>query len=51
MLHKPKLSPELSKAIEEIRKKSVEVGLDFFTTSFELVDYKKLHEIELSYFS
>ena len=45
MAHNSKLSPELKKAIEVIRSKSVEAGLDFFTTSFELVDYKKLHEI------
>ena len=39
------LPEELEKSIHELEIKSKEVGLDFFTTVFELVDYKKLHEV------
>ncbi len=45
-MSKQKTLPEnLEKIIVDLEKKSREVGLDFFTTIFELVDYKKLHEV------
>ena len=45
-MSKQKTLPEnLEKIITDLEKKSREVGLDFFTTIFELVDYKKLHEV------
>lgn len=39
------LTPELQQIIEEIKAKSIAVGMDFFTTIFEMVDYKQLNEI------
>ena len=45
-MHKEqKLTDQLRKIVEETEVKAKEIGLDFFTTSFELVDYKKLHEV------
>ena len=44
MSKKKELPTDLEKIIEETEAKSREIGLDFFTTVFELVDYKKLHE-------
>lgn len=45
MTNKLNVSKELERIIQEIQTKSIEVGLDFFTTIFELVDYKRLHEV------
>ncbi len=39
------LPHELNEIVEELSKKAKGVGLDFFTTIFELVDYKQLNEI------
>lgn len=39
------LSPELADIAVSIADKSREVGLDFFETIFEVVDYKQLNEI------
>ena len=45
-MHKQReLTDQLRKIVEETEVKAKEIGLDFFTTVFELVDYKKLHEV------
>lgn len=40
-----KLPKNLESIIQNTEIKAREIGLDFFTTVFELVDYKKLHEV------
>ncbi len=39
------LPPELAEIIVQLEQRARSVGLDFFTTFFELVDYKELNEI------
>ena len=39
------LTPELKEVAARLAKVAREAGLDFFDTSFELVDYKQLNEI------
>ncbi len=39
------LTPELSEIAHAIEKKSREAGMDFFTTVFEMIDYKQLNEV------
>lgn len=39
------LSTELAEAVDFLGEKARNAGLDFFTTLFELVDYKQLNEI------
>lgn len=39
------LTPELNEVVASIKATSIESGLDFFETIFELVDYKQLNEI------
>ncbi len=39
------LTPELRELAISIGKKAREVGLDYFDTVFELIDYKQLNEI------
>ena len=45
MLDSTSLSPELRDIAEQLADKSKEVGLDCYTTIFEMVDYKQLNEI------
>ena len=39
------LTPELQEIADQLAEKSREVGLDIFTTIFEMVDYKQLNEV------
>ncbi|MES2743819.1 MAG: SpoVR family protein [Bdellovibrionota bacterium] len=45
MNYNTQLTPELREIAISIGKKAREVGLDFFDTVFELIDYKQLNEI------
>lgn len=45
MLQSTQLPPDLQEVAIEIEAKAREVGLDFFTTVFEVVDYQQLNEI------
>ncbi len=40
-----RLNPQLQELADSLALKAKEAGLDFFTTIFELVDYKQLNEI------
>jgi stage V sporulation protein R len=39
------LTPQLQEIADSLRQKALKVGLDPFTTIFELVDYKQLNEV------
>lgn len=45
MIYNSTLTPELQDLADKIAVKARESGLDFFTTIFELVDYKQLNEV------
>jgi stage V sporulation protein R len=45
MSYNTQLTPELQEIVASIRQTSIEAGLDFFETIFELIDYQQLNEI------
>lgn len=45
MISNTSLTPELQDIADDLAQKAHSAGLDFFTTVFELVDYKQLNEV------
>lgn len=45
MMHNTTLTPELQDIADSLREKAVDIGMDLYTTIFELVDYQQLNEV------